>query len=158
MKTLEASALTAIQEIGIKNQTSSSDSKQLSVEALPTSLTLRNDEGGKTKLVSILGYCFNTLKVYGREPEQMEAAAKMFSFVLAEYPIEKISEAFRFYFKHNKEMPTPADIVNIIERGNRPAFDKGVYTALSMKKDYQRSFAEDQYVHEYEKFNLTGEI
>ncbi len=81
----------------------------------------------------------------------------MFQFTLEEYPIDKISAAFKYYFRHNTEMPTPADIINIIQRGNKPPFDKAVYTALSKKKDYQRSFAEDDYVREYEKFFVCGE-
>lgn len=82
----------------------------------------------------------------------------MFQFVLADYHYEKIQEAFKFYLSTSSELPAPADIVAIIKRGNKPPFDKAVYTALSKKKDYQRSFAEDQYVKDYENFLVNGEL
>lgn len=121
-------------------------------------VSLQNDDTGKVKLLDILGFCFSTLKTYGKEPEQLASANRMFQFVLADYPIDKISEAFKYYFSTNAEMPTPSDIVGIIKRGKKPPMDKAVYTALSMKKEYQRSYAEDAYIKEYEALHTETQV
>ncbi len=129
----------------------------LSEKVASNLVTLRGDPAAKAKLQDILGFCFSTLKTYGKEPEQMDAANKMFQFILADYPIDKISEAFKYYFSTNSEMPTPADIVGIIKRGKKPPLDKSVYIALSKKEEHQRSFEEDDYIREYEQLHCIGE-
>ncbi len=121
-------------------------------------LTLREDDHAKEKLLDILGFCFNTLKTYGKEPEQLVAANRMFQFVLEDYPIEKITEAFKYYFKISTEMPTPADIVSIITRGNRPPLDKSVYIRISKMDGEDRTQDQWDYLHEYEEFAMTGDI
>ena len=67
-----------------------------------------------------MAQCFEALKTYGKEPEQMVAVANMFQMVLSDYPISKIKSAFKTYLKTNSELPAPADIVHLIERGNKP--------------------------------------
>ncbi len=132
--------------------------KPLSMQVASTSvICLNEDSGGKKKLGDILGFCFDTLKLYGKEPEQIASVNKMFQFILADYPIDKIVSAFKFYFAHNSEMPTPADIAGIIKRGNKPPLDKTVYMALTKKKEHTRSNEEDKYINEYEKFHLSGD-
>lgn len=126
------------------------------VKVESTSVTLTHDAAGKSKLTDILGFCFDTLKTYGKEPEQLASANRMFQFVLADYPIEKISEAFKYYFSTNSEMPTPADIVSLIKRGNRPAFDKSVYIRLEKKGYDSRTRDEDEYMKDYEEFMIYG--
>ena len=100
---------------------------------------------------------FDTMKLYGKEPEQLDSVTRMFMFVLADYPYEKISEALRFYSKHYNEMPAPADIVTIIERGNKPPFDKAVYAAISQIDARQRSSDEWAYMRDYERFMVRGQ-
>lgn len=122
-----------------------------------TSIPLKADETGKKQLSTIILQCFDSLKLYGKEPEQIGNLNAMFQFVLADYSYDKIMEAFRFYLSTSSELPTPADIVGIIKRGNKPPLEKSVYTALSKKKDYARSNAEDRYMREYEDFYINGE-
>lgn len=117
---------------------------------------MKADPAGKLKLTGIIGYCFNTLRTYGKEPEQMDAANKMFQFVLSDYPIDKISEAFRYYFSIATEMPTPADIVNIIRRGNKPPLERSVYVNLSKKPADTRTSDEWAYMREWEEFIIHG--
>ena len=114
------------------------------------------DETGKVELTNILFQCFDSLKVYGKEPEQMKSTNAMFQLVLADYPIEKIREAFAFYLKFNSEMPAPADIAQIIERGNKPPFDKAVYVSISRKYGEDRSRDDWQYMRDYERFITSG--
>lgn len=105
----------------------------------------------------MLVQCFQALKLYGKEPEQIEGVIGMFNLVLADYPFSEIERAFRYYLRHNTEMPAPADIAIIIDRGgDKPPFDKSVYVAFSKKHGDQRTPAEWQYMRDYERFISTG--
>lgn len=76
--------------------------------------------------------------------------------VLADYPIEPIRQAFRFYLKNHNELPAPADIANIIERGNKPPLEKAVYISLNRKEASERTADEWQYIKDFEYFQMTG--
>lgn len=77
--------------------------------------------------------------------------------VLADYPFDKIQKAFLFYLKTNSDLPAPADIVNVIERGGgKPPFDKTVYVSICKKHADERTSDEWQYKREYEEFILLG--
>lgn len=86
----------------------------------------------------------------------------MFNLVLADYPLQKIEEAFAFYLKSNNEMPAPADIANIIERGNKPPFERSVYLSLVRRKQADPyaynvlTAAEQAYIDDYERWAMTG--
>lgn len=126
------------------------------------SVTLVNDPEGRQELTNFLFQCFDALKVYGKEPGQMKAVNAMFQLVLSEYPIDKIRDAFAFYLKHNSDLPAPADIATIIERGNKPPFDKAVYTSICKRLAADPyaygviTHAEHQYKTDYEKFIVSG--
>jgi hypothetical protein len=102
--------------------------------------------------------CFQSLRTYGKEPEQLGAVNGMFQMVLAEYPYDKIKGAFSYFLRHNNEMPTPADIVNIIERGGKPPLERSVYVSIQKKPKDERSSDEWAYCREYENFILTGKL
>lgn len=76
--------------------------------------------------------------------------------VLADYPIDKIREAFDFHLKNSRDFPVPADIAIIIERGNKPPFDRAVYIAISRKDREFWSTEEYQYMEDYAKFYRSG--
>ncbi len=131
-------------------------------EPQPQAVTLLSDPTGKQELAAILFQCFQSLKVYGKEPEALESVIAMHNLVLADYPIEKIRSAFAFYLRHNTELPAPADIANIIDRGGKPAFDRSVYLSLVKRKAADPyaynvlSSDELQYIKDYEKFMVSG--
>ncbi len=104
----------------------------------------------------MLAQCFQSLKTYGKEPEQLEAIIPMFMMVLADYPFDEIEQAFAFYLKTNNEMPAPSDIANIIERGGKPPFSQAVYSSASRKNPEDRTGAEWEYIEDYEKYHITG--
>ena len=95
---------------------------------------------------------FDALKTYGKEPEQLDSVKKLMHFALADYPWEKIREALAFYFRNNTDFPAPADIVQIIERGNKPPFDKAVYVNITKKRGDERTSEEWKYMREYERW------
>lgn len=63
--------------------------------------------------------CFDSLNIYGKEPEQVENMILMFVHALQEYELPEIKRAFVDWVKGHAEMPTPAGIIEIIQ-GNRP--------------------------------------
>lgn len=124
-------------------------------------LALIHDAKGRQELSSFVAQCFEALKTYGKEPEQMVAVANMFQMVLADYPIDKIKAAFKTYLKTNSDMPAPADIVRLIERGNKPPLDRAVYVALCQRdgaERFSRWTSEFEYMRDYERFQMTGRM
>jgi hypothetical protein len=145
----------------------------MSVQKLPSvsqqsnSVTLTSDADGRKRLTNLLMQCFDALKLYGKEPEQLGNLNAMFQLVLEDYSIEQITAAFKFYISRNTEIPAPADIVNIIRRGNKPPFDKAMYVQLSQKRERTKftangrsydclTVAEGDYMREYEEFQING--
>lgn len=82
----------------------------------------------------------------------MEAVTKLFLFALSDYPTDKVIDAMAFYIRNYTDFPAPADIVQIIERGNKPPFDRAVYTTLSKKDPEFRTSDEWAYMRDYENF------
>lgn len=106
---------------------------------------------------------FQALKIYGKEPEQLKETTGIFNLVLADYPFDKIAEAFAYYLRHNTEFPAPADIALIIERGgNKPPFDRTVYLRLAKRQEADPyaynvlTTDERQYMKDYERFIVSG--
>ena len=95
-------------------------------------MVLRDDDAGKRKLAAMLHKCFDTLKLYGREPESLDAVQSMFAFVLGCYPIALIEKGFCEYIGRNDEMPTPANIRNIIDPPP-PTPDWAAYVGIRQK-------------------------
>ena len=125
--------------------------KPPSLGVLPSgALTLRDDNDGQKVLAVMLHQCFQTLRIYGKEPEVLESVVAMFRLVLADYPMEKIIDGFGVWLKRSNEMPAPADIANIIERGGKPPFECAVYVNLSRKPAEQRTSEEWAYMRDYE--------
>lgn len=119
-----------------------------------TSLPMRQDPQGKARVGEAVVLFYDALKTYGKQPEQMESVTKLFMFALADYPVQKIIDAMSFYVRHYTDFPAPADIVQIIERGNKPPLDRSVYVNLSKKQPDQRTSEEWAYMREYEAFQL----
>ena len=119
-------------------------------------LTLKDDVKGKQELGVLLSQFFDTMKLYGKEPEQLKSTAALFNFALADYPAENIRQAFAYHLQISTEMPTPADIVNIMRRGNKPPLDRSVYIRLSKKDPQDRDRADWAYINEYEEFMIHG--
>lgn len=120
-------------------------------------VSLANDSKGRMALSEFLYQAFNSLKLYGKQAEQLEDAIVMHQMVLADYPYEKVKKACLYYLKHNNEMPAPSDIVTIIERGNKPPFDRAVYVSINKKEPELRTSEEWAYLRDYERFIVEGQ-
>ena len=119
-----------------------------------SSLSLHNDSEGQKVLAVMLQQCFQALRVYGKEPESLASVIAMFRLVLADYAVGSITDAFRIWLKRSNEMPTPADIASIIERGGKPPLERAVYVSLSRKAAEQRTSDEWAYMREYEAYAI----
>lgn len=96
---------------------------------------LKDSIEGRNQLGLLLAQCFDTMKLYGKEPQQMKSAAALFNLVLAEYCMDEIQAAFVAYLSRNSEMPTPSDIMALIKRNGKPPLEKSIYVALAQKKE-----------------------
>ena len=129
--------------------------RPLSSEGLtPSSLCLRTDGAGQKALAVMLQQCFQTLRIYGKEPEALESVIAMFRLVLADYPVEKIINGFGVWLKRSNEMPTPADIAGIIDRGGKPPLERAVYVSIGKREPVTRTPEEWAYMRDYENYAI----
>lgn len=108
-------------------------------------------------MAAMVTTCFEALKVYGKTAEQLESVVGLFGLALADYPIAKIRAAFGVYIKRHTELPTPADIVQIIERDGKPPFERSVYISISKIEPERRTPSDWAYMRDFEKYAKTGQ-
>lgn len=121
-------------------------------------LCLRDDPAGRQGLSDALSQCFDALALWGKQPESLPNTIKTFYMVLEDCPTDKIIQAFKFYLRHNEDFPTPAAIYKIIQRGNKPDFDKQLYGAILKKSGSDRTPDEWQYKRDYERFQMGDNL
>ena len=117
-------------------------------------VTLGRSPQAKQELATMLFQCFQSLKLYGREPEALEALVSMFQMVLHDYNMDQIRQAFALHLKRSNEMPTPADIAGIIDRGGKPPLERAVYVAIGKRDAARRTSEEWAYMRDYEAYAI----
>lgn len=95
-------------------------------------------------------------KLYGREPESLNAVTQIFHRLLGKFDSDKVLKAFETYITRENEFPTPADIVTTIKRNGKPPFTESRYIAICRKPGEDRSDEEWQYKKDYEIDQATG--
>jgi len=86
---------------------------------------LLEDKEGRRKLSHLLLICFDSLDIFGKEPDQLENISHAFQLVLAEYDYSKIEKAFKIYMTEETVMPKPADIIKLIDKlDKKAAYDR----------------------------------
>lgn len=115
---------------------------------LPTLASTPREQG---EMALMVRQCFDVLDTYGKSPEQLANIIKSFLNTLAEYPFDKIKKAFTDYLKRNSKMPTPADIVRLVDPQPEP-LSKSVYIGLQdeRKRGEYLTPKERQYIKDYE--------
>lgn len=98
----------------------------------PSEPPLRESREGQEELTRLLYQTFASQKTYGDKAEMMEFRDGMFQMVLAEYPLSRIREAFIEHVRRKPDLPTPSDIVNIINP-LPPVLSASLYTSLKRK-------------------------
>lgn len=76
---------------------------------------LAGNSQAEGEVSAMVGQCYETLRVYGKEPGQIKTIVRTFLMLLGEYPLLRVRAAFLGWMKTHNEMPTPADIIGIIE-------------------------------------------
>lgn len=86
-----------------------------SPSAVPSGKVLRDDPEGQDQLTLLLSQAYASQNTYGDKAAMMEYRDQMFQQVLVPYPISLVREAFIEHIRCKANLPTPADIVNLIE-------------------------------------------
>lgn len=100
------------------------------------------------------------LKKFGESADVAEMRDEGFQMVLGEYPIEDVQRAFVQYLKVGREVPTPADIVEILDPSVKPLCPR-MYQALvnrSKKGPFELTKHEWRYIEQYENQQLRKVI
>lgn len=107
--------LSTLQQRSLQNQAKQTEQKpQLCGDSKNTN-ALRNSNESKIQFCEFLSQCYDGLNTYGKTPEQLENLTGLFLEVLGGYPIEVVKNAFLQHIKRSSNLPTPADIMNIID-------------------------------------------
>lgn len=130
-------------------------------EGISEPKTLISDsEEDSIKLTRLVTTCYEALNVYGKTPEQLEAIIAIFQMDLEDYEYSVVRQAFKVYRKTNSTMPTPADIIKIIE----PPKEKKEWckvTFLEIKRKKRENVfttnEENQYCVDFLKAAVSGE-
>ncbi|TGE04646.1 hypothetical protein [Hymenobacter fodinae] len=93
------------------------------------------------------------LRKYGEAADVTAVRDAGFQWMLGEYNIDQVRNAFRQYLKTGKEIPTPADIVEILDPSVKPMCGR-VYQRLverSREGPFALTLAEQDYMDRYEQ-------
>lgn len=93
---------------------------------------LKNDPDGQDQLTTLLSQTYASQNTYADKAKMMEYRDQMFQQALAEYPIALIREGFIAHVKRKPAIPTPSDIINIIDPPE-PQPDWAAYVGIKNK-------------------------
>lgn len=100
----------------------------------------------QAKLAEAIGLVFDGQKQFGKTSEQLENMVKLFCWVLKPYPLADVMNGLAQYVSQHSDLPTPSDIVKIIDPKPEPfAPDWGYYKRL------QKAIEEGRFVGDEEK-------
>lgn len=77
--------------------------------------SMLHNKDDQAQFCEFMAQCYDGLNTYGKTPEQLENLTGLFLTVLGHYPLETVKNAFLQHIKRSPNLPTPADIVNIID-------------------------------------------
>lgn len=89
-------------------------SQQLS-QSLPSETPLRESVEAQNQLTLLLQQAYACQKTYADKAEMMEYRDGMFQHVLGEYALFEVQRAFLEHIRRSSDLPTPSDIVKLIE-------------------------------------------
>ncbi len=107
---------------------------------------ISKDIEGKKKLTRLITACYEALNIYGKSPEQLEAIIMLMQMTLGRFEYEVVKEAFGEYLQRGSIMPTPADIIKIIE----PPIEPRKWCGATFI-DIKRRWREGQFISTEEK-------
>lgn len=110
----------------------------------------------KKSLAIVIGQAFDMQKQFGKTTGQLENIVNGFCWIMEPYPVEIVMRAFAQYIRERSDMPTPSDLVKIIDpQPPKPIYDKSLYITLKKIFDEQGPFGlqtdEIEYIKCYEE-------
>lgn len=107
---------------------------------------ISDSDQARKQLAKLINQLFKILNIYGKKPEDIADIVAGFCFVLSDYDIESVTDAFKMHLRKSSVMPTPADIVAIIEPPVAP-----VRWSATAFIDIKRRWREGQFITDKEK-------
>lgn len=129
---------------------STSPTTSNAVALKPQEVALRDSPQAQNQLTDLLAQTYALLKKYGEKADLTELRDTGFQWLLSDYPISTIEAAFRKYLTTAREIPTPADILAIIDPKTQP-LDRAVYIRLSRKDPGDLDWQERDYMRAFER-------
>lgn len=99
--------------------------------SLQTSSPKVLDETAKQVVAIHVSQAFDIFNTYGKDAEALKSTYRAFEEDLAGYPAERIDRAFKEFRKENTNMPTPADILKILNPYPAPKYERPEYRILN---------------------------
>lgn len=81
---------------------------------VPNGKPIKECLDSQDQLLDLLQQTYTMLKKYDEAADSTQMREAGFQWVLEDYTIEQVTAAFKTYLKTGKEIPTPADIVEIL--------------------------------------------
>lgn len=97
--------------------------------------------------------CFDGLDTFGKTPDQLKNAIKLFLMTLADYPAILIRRAFEKWVRTETKMPAPADIIGLMHDDNTRLLDflNHVRTG-GMLADFAEQFVAEKLGDDWRKY------
>ncbi|MBO0358613.1 hypothetical protein J0X19_11710 [Hymenobacter sp. BT186] len=92
------------------------------------------------------------LKKYGEAADITAIRDAGFQWMLEDYDIDQVTTAFRQYLKTGREIPTPTDIIEILDPSVRPMCGRMYQRLVERSKEgpFALTRAEHEYIDRYE--------
>lgn len=87
--------------------------KQSNVSSTSSTIPWRPED--KKSLAIIIGRVFDLQKQFGKQTAQLETIVEGFLWVMEGYAPAEVARGFAEYIRRHSDMPTPCDIVKIID-------------------------------------------
>jgi hypothetical protein len=135
---------------------STGHSTNLTMSPTPSTPYIDTSKQNRRDLGQFVSQCFDALNTYGKTPDQLANATKMFVNILKDYPMDAVIKAFGSWMRRSSIMPTPADIVNIIDPP-APKPDWAAYVSIRQRMKDPYTFVMDDekaYVRYCERYSV----
>lgn len=131
---------------------SSQATVQAPKEVLPT---LRESPKGQVQVLDLLEFCWKSLHLYGKKPDDFAGIQETYLAFLSNYEVGKITKAFEKYIRTRTIFPAPADIIGIIE--GRIKKDPAIYRNLLAQRRAGAYLMDEEkeYIRKYERQTLN---
>lgn len=101
----------------------------------------------------MLQFCWMTLSLYGKKPDDYDIMAESFMIILMLYPAHAVEDAFKRYVETAREFPAPADIIRLVKG---EIVKDSIYYSELCKRRGALSYTEEIYIKKYENQTLES--